>query len=492
MTDSTSSQNTVLPFPTQRSTDSSKTTLWSLLYFVPALATLFLPVLCDNDVWWHLRTGEWIYTNHAIPTHDIYSISLQSHSWTPYSWLFELLVYGVFRCAGLRGIVLFTSAMVLLITLAIRSAVRRLMPETASALALTIFATVTLIHLYTPRPWLFSIIFFAIETGILLKAIHSGPGWELAWLPPLFIVWANIHIQFVDGLVILVIATISTAFLSLLKKPVPFPALSLAALTGVCTAATFVTPYGWNLYRSAHELTTQPNVLNNVTEMLSLNFRDIFDYNVILFAIAAAVCLALSRKAALSEYAFLLFGIVYSLRSKRDIWILVILSTAIIAQSLPRLIQKHQPRFRLNTIPVFLFGLIVLLFAYSSPLVNESRISKMLSGTYPVDAARFVQAHNLPGPLFNTYGWGGYLIWNLHRPVSIDGRAGLYGDKAVMQNIYTWTASPEWTNDAALADAKTIIAPIREPLTQLLRVDPQYQILYQDKTAIIFGKLTTR
>lgn len=109
-----------------------------------------------------------------------------------------------------------------------------------------------------------------------------------------------------------------------------------------------------------------------------------------------------------------------------------------------------------------------------------------------MDAARFVQAHNLPGPLFNTYGWGGYLIWNLHRPVSIDGRAGLYGDKAVMQNIYTWTASPEWTNDAALADAKTIIAPIREPLTQLLRVDPQYQILYQDKTAIIFGKLTTR
>jgi hypothetical protein len=112
----------------------------------------------------------------------------------------------------------------------------------------------------------------------------------------------------------------------------------------------------------------------------------------------------------------------------------------------------------------------------------------MLSGTYPVDAVRFVQAHNLPGPLFNTYGWGGYLIWTLHRPVSIDGRAGLYGDKTVMQNIYTWGATPEWTDDAAIKEARTIVAPIREPLTQLLKVDSRYRILYQDKTAIIFGK----
>jgi hypothetical protein len=485
MIDTTSPRKEPLPFPAPT---SPETTLWSLLYFVPALVTLFFPVLSDNDVWWHLRTGEWIFTNRAIPTHDLFSISFQNRPWTPYSWLFELIVYAAYKLAGLRGIIAFTSVMVLAVTLAIRSTVRRLMPTTASALALTTLAAITLAHLYTPRPWLFSILFFTIEAGILLKVIHHGPSWELAYLPPIFILWANIHIQFVDGLALLIIATSTTALLMLLKKPVPFPTRWLAVLTAICFAATFVTPYGWGLYRSAHDLINMPNAVNAITELESLHFRDIFDYSVLLFAIGAAICMAISKKTTLTEWAFYLFGVVYSFRSKRDIWIIVILSAAMIAQSLPTLSPRHKHRFQIHRIPLSCFGLVALFFFYLSPLVSDARTNRLLTSTFPAGAVTFIQAHNLPGPIFNTYDWGGYLMWNLRRPVSIDPRAGLYGDKVVMQNIYTWNAFPEWSEDSALKGADTIIAPRRAPLSQLLRVDADYKVLYEDSTAIIFGK----
>jgi hypothetical protein len=41
---------------------------------------------------------------------------------------------------------------------------------------------------------------------------------------------------------------------------------------------------------------------------------------------------------------------------------------------------------------------------------------------FPAGAVRFLRQHNIRGPLFNTYEYGGYLIWQ-GVPVFIDGRA---------------------------------------------------------------------
>ena len=50
---------------------------------------------------------------------------------------------------------------------------------------------------------------------------------------------------------------------------------------------------------------------------------------------------------------------------------------------------------------------------------------------FPSRAVDFLAQHHLPGPIFNHYDWGGYLIWRLHPeyPVFVDGRADLYGDQ---------------------------------------------------------------
>ncbi|MEJ2211763.1 MAG: hypothetical protein P8129_22385 [Anaerolineae bacterium] len=46
----------------------------------------------------------------------------------------------------------------------------------------------------------------------------------------------------------------------------------------------------------------------------------------------------------------------------------------------------------------------------------------------PVGAAEYLREADLPGRMFNSYNWGGYLIWSLYpqTPVFVDGRTDLY------------------------------------------------------------------
>ena len=82
--------------------------------------------LVDPDIWWHLRTGQWIVEHAQVPATDPFSAYGMGNHWVAYSWLFEVLVYGLFTKFGLMGILVFTVAMSLLIALALHSALRRM------------------------------------------------------------------------------------------------------------------------------------------------------------------------------------------------------------------------------------------------------------------------------------------------------------------------------------------------------------------------------
>ena len=71
---------------------------------------------------------------------------------------------------------------------------------------------------------------------------------------------------------------------------------------------------------------------------------------------------------------------------------------------------------------------------------------------FPVGAVNWIQEHQPPGKLFNTYQWGGYLIWRLypHYPVFIDGRAELYGDQMLTRYVDIHNTHTGW--EQALQD----------------------------------------
>ena len=94
-----------------------------LLYCIPASQAMVLFI--DPDIWWHFRTGQWIFSHGQVPITDPFSAYGTGKSWVAYSWLFEILVYALFTKLGLMGILVFTVSMSLLITLVLHGALRR-------------------------------------------------------------------------------------------------------------------------------------------------------------------------------------------------------------------------------------------------------------------------------------------------------------------------------------------------------------------------------
>src|SRR5262245_27352265 len=84
-----------------------------LLYLIPtmvALRPVGSPVM-DPDIWWHLRTGEWVAQHQQVPATDPFTIYGSGKPWVAYSWLFEVLVYGLHRWLGLVGIIVYRIAL---------------------------------------------------------------------------------------------------------------------------------------------------------------------------------------------------------------------------------------------------------------------------------------------------------------------------------------------------------------------------------------------
>jgi hypothetical protein len=118
--------------------------------------------------------------------------------------------------------------------------------------------------------------------------------------------------------------------------------------------------------------------------------------------------------------------------------------------------------------------------------VNNAQLRADLVAVMPVRAVEVVKEKGWSGPLFNEYNWGGYLIWALRMPVSMDGRAALYGDEQIDRFRATWNGQPGWASDPDLAKAGLVIGLVKAPLTQLLRMDPRFQLAYEDKLAAVF------
>ena len=467
---------------------AAQTTVLAVLFAVPALLCVRAAKVMDPDIWWHLRTGELILAQHAALRVEPYSSALAGTPWLAYSWLFELVVVKLFHWFGLVGIVAYTSGMILTITIALYHLVRRLQGDFTVAVLLTFAACFSMGHLYTPRPWMFTILFFILELDILMQARKTGRVRELAWLPVIFALWANIHIQFVDGLVVLGLAAADALIASWgpadEMRPRPQPAWLCGALVA-SGLATLANPFGWRIYQAAYELATQGGALNKVSEMQAIPFRDLLDFLILLFALGSAAALAW-RRFPLFETVLLGFAAVLAFRSQRDVWVMATVGAPILASTIAGSEKAAMRLPRFATAVAVLAAALVVLAGARVLHENNSQLETVLAKNLPVQAVEAVRAKGYAGPLYNDYNWGGYLIWGLRMPVSIDGRAAFYGDQRIDRSIATWNAQPDWASDEQLRSARLVIGPVTAPLTQVLRLDPRFQLVYEDKVAAVF------
>jgi hypothetical protein len=123
-----------------------------------------------------------------------------------------------------------------------------------------------------------------------------------------------------------------------------------------------------------------------------------------------------------------------------------------------------------------------------APRFSDSALDKAIEKRFPAKASAYIESHGLQGPIFNPCGWGGYLIWRLpNMPVSIEGRANLY-EATLAATSNTVGGAKNWSQDADVRRAKTILLDQGGPLATVLRCDPHYHLLYEDSVAAVFQR----
>src|SRR6202142_1181591 len=63
----------------------------------------------DPDLWWHLRTGQWIVETGHVPHTDPFSFTRIGSPWISHEWLSEIVLYELWSHAGPGALIIFSS-----------------------------------------------------------------------------------------------------------------------------------------------------------------------------------------------------------------------------------------------------------------------------------------------------------------------------------------------------------------------------------------------
>lgn len=472
--------------------------LGAVLIFAASIP-LSTNAVTDPDIGWHLMTGRWIVEHGAVPQTDPFSAHGQGKPWVAYSWLFEITLYGLYAAMGLSGFIVLTLLLVISISLALMSVIRLVNPEPAVIVGMTSIGLLAMSQLLqTPRPWLFTIFFFTLEIRCLLKSRQTGDIMHLMGLPLIFLLWANLHIQFIYGLYLLGLYLFEPWLTGRLRRfgwapTTPGHDANTWRIALICVLATWVTPYHLKLYLTVMELMRQTGVYQSISEMKAMDFRSAADWFVLLVSLGVSYLIGEGKERRLLILLLLATGLFLGFRSSREVWFLVVPAVVVIAGRLPHSTPAATgsftpPQIAVAVMATVLFGCHLARTRHLDP----DGLEEALRENYPVTAIYVADLKGLPGPLYNDYDWGGFLIWNLPRlPVSMDGRANLHGDERIERSSRTWNGKSDWMDDPDLKQASLVIGNRDKPLSSLLRQDNKYKVVYEDNTAILFQREST-
>jgi hypothetical protein len=412
--------------------------------------------------------------------------------WIVYSWLFDIVAQFFYRSFGYLGMVYLELLIRVALAVALFHLVRSLLPGFWRAAGITAVALYAMSWIIGPRPGMLTILFGIIELEILLAVRRTGAAKKLWLLPPMLLLWANWHIQFVYGLLLLGIfaceALAARVWGNQTARKDWLPIKQAWLVMGVSFLATLVNPYGPRIYSTVFQYMNQPKVFGQIVELRAMTFREPANYAALLLTLAAAIAIGWRRDRRLLWPVLLTIAAVLAFRSVKETWFLAVISAGALADGWDWQRSDETPRLAVrNQLAAWVFLLAVIVAGYRYYGVSNDFLEMQIAGKFPETSARYIEKHHLAGPLYNDFNWGGYLLWRLPElTVAIDGRTNVHGDERVDHFGAIWTGKPVWAADPELLHANIVVAKKDTALASLLRLDPRFKIVYEDVQAAVF------
>jgi hypothetical protein len=452
--------------------------------------------ILDLDIWWHLKTGDWIVQNDALPHTGIFSRTALDRPWVAYSWGYEVMLSRAFAWFGLLGIGIFGTLLTVAIVCAMFWMLRRLSGRFWISLVLAVATCSAFLFDLMPRPVFLSIVLCTVTLTLLFDAQRTGRVQMLYPLPLIFLFWANVHIQFIYGLFLMGLllfvnlAQRSAGRLginaSYFSSPI-LPLGPLAVIFGGCVLATVIGPNTYHLYGVITAYSQARVAYSAIIELQPLSFRVYTNYVELLLAGSAFYAIGSQRRMDLFKLALLAACSIVAFRTMRDSWFLCVPAAACLADALRKDSEFDAELNGLQVAGVLVAAVFGLLLVARDAEFTNRGLDRAVTGNFPVYAVNYLRRNPQPGPLYNTFDWGGFLMWYMPQsPVSIDGRNDLYGDEFDARYFLTQNGDLTYKTDPTLGESRVILLRKTDGLVYSLSLDPNFQQIYQDDIATVF------
>lgn len=452
-----------------------------LLLAVAALSLSLLTPIDDPDVFWHLKTGEWIAAHGALPASDPFAFTTpvpvtadQRFVLTSY-WLSQLLLQGLSSVAGLQGVVILRFAVAGLIV-AVMVWRREGDALVYAGLLATLAGVIDLYPLERPQAW--SFVFFALLLG-LLDAVRKGDARGVsargaaAAVPILMLVWANTHAGAFPGQCVILLVVVLETLRRFGQGGIHAGRWRLLALSGAAgLAASIVNPNGWHaaavtrlLFESGRHNQEMWSSLEAFRAFGTLDAPAL--WFLVLFA---AIALAVDRRRVDPVDAVLLAAVGYfSLAHVRYMIYFPLAALPVAA--------RHASGTRIAkplAVAAMLAGTVVCGGLLREGVANRAVISiagRVNNYAFPEAAADFIEREDPARNIYNNIDWGGYLIWRLGPAwqVFVDGRISgpdIFAEAAAVDSALAADddGRPHWKAILARRGVGCVLTPIYSTL----------------------------
>ncbi|MCX5711202.1 MAG: hypothetical protein NT060_04530 [Candidatus Omnitrophica bacterium] len=460
----------------------------------------------DLDIWLHLKSGELILQNRAVPLHDIFSFTLPAQPWVDHEPLFQLLSYIIYNFVHAEGLILF-SCYILFFAFFILFLVARKKIKNYFEIALLLFLAMSATtSRFNIRPDLISVLFFAL----FLYLLRFYPNKKIIWLLiPAQALWVNFHGYFFLGPLLILIFRRSSRQGWL---------LFVASL-----AACLINPNGLRgaLYPAfvlKEALTGRANIFFEYIQELRPTFGPhsySWNYFYWLVFLCFALLLVNFRKVKLADAVLAGVFLIFALTQRNIMFFVFVAFTVIVIYGAP-ILNSFEKRIKgreawrgaayylvRNALAViFIFWVWVRIDSISTGSYYDFDSAKFVSQhmginekRYPKKAVEFILDNNIQANIFNDFNSGAYLIGKVYprKKVFIDGRTEFYGPDffkeymlAMKGDLSSFKAiEKKYDIGAALFTDTATDFPV---LAKALYTDPQWRLVFFDEAAAVFLK----
>ena len=387
-----------------------------------ALLAFFTREISDYDFWWTLKSGHYVAETHRLPVpdpfafttplaHDVYAgESVVRRFNLTFEWLAQLIFFGVYRAGGFSGIVLFRG-LLLAACCALTGLVAWRRSEGFYRAIAAAFAAASVLVIYSAndRSYLFTFFFLAMTLAIL-----EFRKW-LWLLPAIALLWANCHGGFFLQWIAVGAYCAEAAWLRYRGRP-ESGERTLWIVLAACLLASAVNPNGYRVFQVLEYFRTS-FLQSKLLEWTAPVLWPLTAFSALLFAATAALFRARKRVRPVDWLLFAAFAAA-ALMAQRNTFLIALWSPVILVSYIPW--KRTLSAVAHYAAAAAVCGVLGLAVARGGAF--QFRVADW---RFPSGAADFLLAHHVTSPMFNTYEFGGYLMWRLwpQERVFIDGRA---------------------------------------------------------------------